>query len=97
MMTERGEAARQYCGVHFGGVVVAMDAIHQCADGRRFLVILHPKDVEQRRLKDSIMIARGTLAAGLMQMDQLSPSRLARFGEVFTSVSRIAVAGMGAS
>ncbi len=32
------EAARAYCGVHFGGVVVAMDAIHECADGRRFLV-----------------------------------------------------------
>jgi hypothetical protein len=25
----------------------------------------------------------------------MSPSRLARFGELFTSVSRLAVAGMG--
>jgi UDP-2,3-diacylglucosamine pyrophosphatase LpxH len=32
------EAARDYCGVHFGGVVVARDAIHETADGRRFLV-----------------------------------------------------------
>jgi UDP-2,3-diacylglucosamine pyrophosphatase LpxH len=32
------EAGRSYCGVHFGGVVVAMDAIHETADGRRFLV-----------------------------------------------------------
>jgi UDP-2,3-diacylglucosamine pyrophosphatase LpxH len=27
-----------FCGVHFGGVVVARDAIHETADGRRFLV-----------------------------------------------------------
>lgn len=32
------EVARDYCGVHFGGVVIARDAIHQTADGRRFLV-----------------------------------------------------------
>jgi UDP-2,3-diacylglucosamine pyrophosphatase LpxH len=31
--------ARDYCGVHFGGVVVARDAIHQAADGRRYLVL----------------------------------------------------------
>ncbi|WP_309605426.1 UDP-2,3-diacylglucosamine diphosphatase [Phenylobacterium sp.] len=30
---------RNFCGVHFGGVVVARDAIHEAADGRRFLVI----------------------------------------------------------
>ena len=29
---------RDFCGVHFGGVLVARDAIHQTADGRRFLV-----------------------------------------------------------
>ena len=33
------DAARDYCGVHFGGVEVALDAIHQAADGRRYLVI----------------------------------------------------------
>jgi len=32
------EVARDYCGVHFGGVVIARDAIHETADGRRFLV-----------------------------------------------------------
>ena len=30
---------RDFCGVHFGGVVVARDAIHETADGRRFLVV----------------------------------------------------------
>ena len=32
------ERIRDFCGVHFGGVVVARDAIHETADGRRFLV-----------------------------------------------------------
>jgi UDP-2,3-diacylglucosamine pyrophosphatase LpxH len=29
---------RDFCGVHFGGVVVARDAIHEAADGKRYLV-----------------------------------------------------------
>ena len=29
------DLVRDFCGIHFGGVVVARDAIHQCADGRR--------------------------------------------------------------
>ncbi|WP_315920751.1 UDP-2,3-diacylglucosamine diphosphatase [Mesorhizobium sp. SP-1A] len=33
------EFARQFQGVHFGGIVVADRAIHETADGRRFLVI----------------------------------------------------------
>jgi UDP-2,3-diacylglucosamine pyrophosphatase LpxH len=32
------EVVRDFCGIHFGGVVVARDAIHETADGRRFLV-----------------------------------------------------------
>ena len=32
------EVVRDFCGVHFGGVIVARDAIHEGADGRRFLV-----------------------------------------------------------
>ncbi len=30
---------RDFCGVHFGGVVVAREAIHEAADGRRYLVL----------------------------------------------------------
>jgi len=33
------EFARAYCGVHFGGVIVAQNAIHETADGRRLLVV----------------------------------------------------------
>jgi UDP-2,3-diacylglucosamine pyrophosphatase LpxH len=29
---------REFCGVHFGGVIVARDAIHEAADGKRYLV-----------------------------------------------------------
>jgi UDP-2,3-diacylglucosamine pyrophosphatase LpxH len=32
------DRVREFCGVHFGGVVVVRDAIHETADGRRFLV-----------------------------------------------------------
>jgi UDP-2,3-diacylglucosamine pyrophosphatase LpxH len=33
------DRVRDFVGVHFGGVVVARDAIHETADGRRFLVL----------------------------------------------------------
>ena len=33
------DAARDYCGVHLGGVVVTRDAIHETADGKRYLVL----------------------------------------------------------
>jgi len=33
------EFARDFCGVHLGGVVVTRDAIHQAADGKRYLVL----------------------------------------------------------
>jgi UDP-2,3-diacylglucosamine pyrophosphatase LpxH len=33
------DRVRDFCGVHFGGVTVARDAVHQTADGRRFLVV----------------------------------------------------------
>ena len=32
-------ALRDYCGTHFGGVEVALDAVHTTADGRRLWVI----------------------------------------------------------
>ena len=32
------DRVRDFCGVHFGGVEVARDAVHVTADGRRFLV-----------------------------------------------------------
>lgn len=33
------EIVRDFCGIHFGGVVVVRDAIHEAADGQRYLVM----------------------------------------------------------
>jgi UDP-2,3-diacylglucosamine pyrophosphatase LpxH len=33
------DRARDYCGVHLGGVVVTRDAVHETADGKRYLVL----------------------------------------------------------
>lgn len=63
-------------------------------DRRRFLVVLTGTQVDARKFRDAVAYARGTIAAALMQVDTLSPSRLARFGELFTSVTRLAVSGM---
>lgn len=32
------EASRQFCGLVFGGIQIAMEAVHETADGRRLLV-----------------------------------------------------------
>ncbi|MCA8906870.1 MAG: UDP-2,3-diacylglucosamine diphosphatase [Rhodospirillaceae bacterium] len=46
------EAARQFCGLTFGGVSVKSEAIHEGADGRRYLVIHGDQfDVVVRRAK----------------------------------------------
>ena len=33
------DRVRDFCGTHFGGVVVVRDVIHQAADGKRYLVV----------------------------------------------------------
>ena len=33
------DRVRDFCGAHFGGVLVARDAVHRTADGRRLLVV----------------------------------------------------------
>jgi len=33
------DRVRDFCGVHFGGVIVARDVIHETADGKRYLVV----------------------------------------------------------
>lgn len=95
--TAAQELAFNMSGGGFTGITQKAPGRHMHAvrvDKRRFLVVLHPPSADARRLRDAVAYARGTLAAALMQMDQLSPSRLARFGELFTSVSRLAVSSM---
>jgi len=97
--TAAQELAYNMSGQGFTGIVQKAPRrtlLASRVDKRRFLVALHDGRVDPRRLKDAILYARGTLSAALLQVDQMSPSRLARFGELFTSVSRLAVAGMGA-
>jgi UDP-2,3-diacylglucosamine pyrophosphatase LpxH len=33
------DAMRDYCGSHFGGITIERNAIHQAADGRRYLIM----------------------------------------------------------
>ncbi|MEK7767272.1 MAG: roadblock/LC7 domain-containing protein, partial [bacterium] len=63
-------------------------------DRRRFLVVLYDPGASQKKIRDAVNFVRGTLTATLLVVDGQSPTRLARFAEVFTSVTRSAVAGM---
>lgn len=97
--TAAQELAFNMSGGGFTGITQKSPSRNMLAvrvDKRRFLVVLYDPKTEARRLRDAVNYARGTLSAALLQMDQLSPSRLARFGELFTSVTRLAVSGMNA-
>lgn len=94
--TAAQELASHMSGQGFTGIVqksANRNLLAVRVDRRRFLVVLYG-EVEPRKLRDAVNYAKGTISAGLMQMDQMSPSRLARFGELFTSVSRLAVSSM---
>jgi len=64
-------------------------------DMRRLLVVITAGYGDQRRVQNAVTYSKGVLAAALHQIDSMSPSRLRRFGELFTSVSQIAISGMG--
>lgn len=63
-------------------------------DRRRFLVVIYEGTPDARRMRDAVVYARSALASALEQVDSMSPSRVNRFAELFTSVSRIAVSKM---
>ncbi len=63
-------------------------------DLRRFLVVITEGYGDQRRLRNALGYSRGILAAQLHQVDSMSPSRLRRFGELFSSVSHVAISDM---
>jgi len=50
------DRVRDFCGVHFGGVLVAREAVHQTADGRRFLLV-HGDEFDTV-VKHAVWIAR---------------------------------------
>ncbi len=68
-------------------------------DRRRFLVVFYPQSVagDMQKFRATLATARAGLAATLRQMDAASPARLKKFAEVFTTVNRMAIAGLGGS
>jgi UDP-2,3-diacylglucosamine pyrophosphatase LpxH len=71
------DRVRDFCGVHFGGVVVARDAIHQTADGRRFLV-LHGDEFDGVVRHAPALALAGDLAYRIVLMLNTHLNRLRR-------------------
>lgn len=95
--TAAQELAFNMSGQGFTGIMQKGTRRHMLAvrvDRRRFLVVLSDPATDQAKLAAAINHIRGTIAARMMQVDAASPSRLARFSEVFLAVSRLAVSGM---
>ena len=63
-------------------------------DMRRFLVVINDGYGDARKIRNAMTFSRSVLAAQLHQVDYMSPSRLKRFGELFSSVGHIAISGM---
>ncbi len=66
-------------------------------DRRRFAVLVCGRHTDRSRMRNAVNFFRTPLAEYLKQVDQLSANRLSRFGELFASVTDIAVAGIRAS
>ena len=63
-------------------------------DQRRFLVLVTGRNAERKALKNAVTYVKGPMAAWLQQLDAVSPNRLDRFHDLFSSVASLAVAGM---
>jgi signal recognition particle receptor subunit beta/predicted regulator of Ras-like GTPase activity (Roadblock/LC7/MglB family) len=95
--TAAQELAFHMSGQGFTGIIQKGKKWHMLAvrvDKRRFLVVLHDPMANARKIRDAVAYSRGSLSGALAQMDAMSPSRVNRFAEVFSSVSRIAVSHM---
>ena len=86
------EAARQFCGLDFGGIAIRRNAVHETADGRRLLV-LHGDEF------DAITLARPWLAhvgdtayTALMAANRWVNAFRRRFGMPYWSLSKHAKA-----
>jgi len=81
------DRVRDFCGVHFGGVVVARDAIHQTADGRRFLV-LHGDEFDAAvRLAPWLNLAGDLAYRGAIRLNTALNRFRRRFGLGYWSLS----------
>jgi UDP-2,3-diacylglucosamine pyrophosphatase LpxH len=81
------DRVRDFCGVHFGGVVVTRDAIHQTADGRRFLV-LHGDEFDAAvRLAPWLALAGDFAYRGALKLNTLLNRFRRRMGLGYWSLS----------
>jgi len=95
--TAAQELAFNMSGSGFTGIIQKGLKWHMLAvrvDKRRFLVVLHDPTANPRKVRDAVSYSRGALSGALSQIDAMSPSRVNRFAEVFSSVARIAVSHM---
>jgi hypothetical protein len=63
-------------------------------DARRFVVLVCGRHTDRARMRNAVKFFRTPIGEYLKQVDQLSPNRMANFGELFSSVTDIAVAGL---
>jgi UDP-2,3-diacylglucosamine pyrophosphatase LpxH len=81
------DRVRDFCGVHFGGVIVTRDAIHQTADGRRFLV-LHGDEFDAAvRLAPWLALAGDFAYRGALKLNTLLNRFRRRVGLGYWSLS----------
>jgi predicted regulator of Ras-like GTPase activity (Roadblock/LC7/MglB family) len=63
-------------------------------DDRRFLVMACAAGTDRRRVRDAATYFKGPLAAYLEQVDKVSPNRLSRLSDLFSSVTQLAVTSL---
>jgi UDP-2,3-diacylglucosamine pyrophosphatase LpxH len=81
------DRVRDFCGVHFGGVRVARDAMHQTADGRRFLVT-HGDEFDSLARRPFWRAVAGDVAyKGLLSLNTHINGARRRFGFGYWSLS----------
>jgi UDP-2,3-diacylglucosamine pyrophosphatase LpxH len=81
------DRVRDFCGVHFGGVKVARDAMHQTADGRRFLVV-HGDEFDSLARRPFWRAMAGDVAyKGLLSLNTRINNARRRFGFGYWSLS----------
>jgi UDP-2,3-diacylglucosamine pyrophosphatase LpxH len=81
------DRVRDFCGVHFGGVVVARDAIHQTADGRRFLVLHGDEFDAVVRLAPQLAFAGDLAYRAIIRLNTLLNRVRRRFGLGYWSLA----------
>jgi hypothetical protein len=88
-------SARGFLGITQRGHKLALRAVR--VDKRRFVAMVLERDADQAKVKEAVTYCKGPLAAYMGQVDMMSGARMARLGELFSSVADLAVDGMMAA